>query len=621
MNAKKISGKNKSKLKHSFLFKIIIILIIAETFCRANTSVDPVSNDNHPKNAIINLNNWVYWQSYDGTSGFNPYIGDCGGIYPHGTANVIFQDGLVWGGYVQDHNELLPALRAGGQKYSVGTQPGWIETPGDGINAPAAISISDPRVRIYRVRSDIATVSDEELKREVADYFDILESEVTQSQIEAVRNQYIQDWLDWPADIGAPYYDRNRNGQWDVYYDEPGIVDANQIIWYVVNDLSDSVSKSLFGSPHIGLELQVTVWVYNFKRYALGQVIFKRYRIINKSGFQIDSMFVGQWVDPDLGNYSDDFVGCDSLKDFGYCYNSSLDDDIFINFELPPPAVGYILLQGPKVPSFGDFAFYNFQYIEDYKNLGMTSFGIEMPDAGWIIPINYISTICMYNFLNGYLRTDGLVSFTHGSGANAGQPTKFPLNGNPVTGEGDIDGQGSNLSPGDRRFLISSGPFCMQPSDTQDVVFAIVGADSGTVGDNLSSVAKLQQSVKIIRKFYKGLSGYIPPEGELRFKVPEISHNHPGIKRFILGQNYPNPFNDGTTVRFKLYGEMYVKLEVYNINGEKIKTIFEGQRKVDEYYFSWDGCNNQGVKMPSGIYILSLSNDIEIQTKKIVLIK
>ncbi|MCK4297404.1 MAG: T9SS type A sorting domain-containing protein, partial [Candidatus Marinimicrobia bacterium] len=466
--------------------------------------------------------------------------------------------------------------------------------------------------------SDIAKVSDQELKREVADFFDIREAEVTQAQIDDVRNQYIKDWLEWPVDIGAPYYDRNRNGQWDVDYDEPGIVGSDQIIWYVVNDVDDSTSISLYGSPHIGLELQVTIWVYKYQSSVLGQVIFKRYRLINKSGFQIDSMFVGQWVDPDIGYFGDDFLGCDSLKDFGYCYNGNAVDDEFSEFGLLPPAVGYALLQGPKVPSAGDTALYDFQYIEDYKNLGMTSFWYKATGMSVGDPCfgDYDDgTIMLYYLLNGYYLSSVSFPFMHRSGPNAGQPTKFPVNGDPVTGEGDIDGQGSNFAPGERRFLVSSGPFCMMPGDTQDVVIAVVGADGGTVGDNLTSVAKLQDEVTPIREFFNGLTEYIPPE------VLEVSFEQTGYKRFVLGQNYPNPFNNGTAVHFKLFGKMDVKLEVYNIKGEIVKAIFEGQRKADEYQFTWDGCNNLGIKMPSGIYLLSLSNDIEIQTKKIVLIK
>ena len=110
MKTNKNSAKNRSKFRNLGPFLILaicFILLISQSLSIEKVGIDIVLNNDRPKHTIINLNNWVYWQSYDGTSGSNPYSMDCGGIYPHGKANVVFQDGFVWGGYVQDHEESL----------------------------------------------------------------------------------------------------------------------------------------------------------------------------------------------------------------------------------------------------------------------------------------------------------------------------------------------------------------------------------------------------------------------------------------------------------------------------------------------------------------------------------
>ncbi|NOQ98031.1 MAG: hypothetical protein GQ561_07670, partial [Calditrichae bacterium] len=55
-------------------------------------------------------------------------------------------------------------------------------------------------------------------------------SQVTQAMIDTVRAQYVRAWNQWPADQGAPYYDHNSNGFWDPGLDEPGLLNAHQVI-------------------------------------------------------------------------------------------------------------------------------------------------------------------------------------------------------------------------------------------------------------------------------------------------------------------------------------------------------------------------------------------------------
>lgn len=456
-----------------------------------------------PVRTLLNVNNISSWHYYNGMSGINP-DGNSGVLYPRGTAGVIYIDGLLWGGYVHDNHPGWPALRVGGQTYRVGTAPGWIVAPGDSINPPQAIAPDNPRARIYRIRSDWQTLSDEELRRDAMELYSG-HPEIGSEEIEAVRTQYETDWNEWPVDLGAPFYDLNGNGVYEPSLgEEPGLFNADQVIWFVCNDLDSLQTYDLYGSPPMGFELQITIWGYK-SGGPLGQTNFRRHLLINKSGFVIDSLFVGQWSDPDIGGYSDDLVGCDSVLELGYGYNAYSPEVYFQRFNIPPSAVGFVYLQSPATPSPGDTAVINFHKIPDWKNLGMTSFTYPLFNPFDPGCRGYECTREVYNQLRGfspYSSINNPLPYLHSSGPNAGQPTKFPLNGDPLTGVGDIDWQGNNSPAPDRRMMISSGSFTMQPGDTQQVIFALVGGNKGT-GDHLTSLAAMKANAEAIKAVFE----------------------------------------------------------------------------------------------------------------------
>ena len=511
-----------SKKKTTNLTYLVLLLFIfgdvISGFALGPDEIKPPSSNNPAwfyekvMSTLANVNNLSAWICADGMSGYNEISGGPGIIYPRGTATVVYQDGLVWGGYVNDG--ITPALRVGGQTYNIGTQAGRI------ISTGIAQSPDDPEVRIYRIRRDYLTVSDAELQPDAAEFFNIPLFEVTQEDIDSVRANYSRDWLEWPAVYGAPFYDNNGNGIYEPQLgEEPGLQDANQVIWFVCNDLDIGTVYALYGSPPMGLELQVTIWAYNRTNSPLNQGIFRRYRLINKSGVSIDSMFIGIWSDTDLGDPGDDFLGCDTILDLAYSYNGYPYDTEFDPFFLPPPAIGYSLLQGPLVPAPGETGRFNFKEVEDMKNLEMTSVWMKStPSAITDPPLRYYEgTLDMYQLLNGYIPfwVHPPIPYTVGSGPHKGETTKFQLSGDPISNVGDVDGQGYNNIPGSRRLMNNSGPFTMQPGDTQEVVYALVGGID-PAGDNLSAVGVLKKNVEFIRNYY-GV-GIITPT-----IIPELS--------------------------------------------------------------------------------------------------
>lgn len=97
-------------------------------------------------------------------------------------------------------------------------------------------------------------------------------------------------------------------------------------------------------------------------------------------------------------------------------------------------------------------------------------------------------------------------------------------------------------------------------------------------------------------------------------KVLQI--NSGAVKEFKLDQNYPNPFNPATTINFSVKEHSSVSLTVYNVVGEKIKTLFDGIAEPGNYSLYFDGSD-----FASGTYIYQLKTDNIVQTKKMLLLK
>lgn len=103
--------------------------------------------------------------------------------------------------------------------------------------------------------------------------------------------------------------------------------------------------------------------------------------------------------------------------------------------------------------------------------------------------------------------------------------------------------------------------------------------------------------------------------------------NTPLPTRFSLDQNYPNPFNPRTTITFEILaspsnsGGQEIELVIYNILGQKVKTLLAGYYSPGEYTVEWDGSDESGTPQASGVYFYSLISEKARVTKKMVLQK
>jgi hypothetical protein len=92
-------------------------------------------------------------------------------------------------------------------------------------------------------------------------------------------------------------------------------------------------------------------------------------------------------------------------------------------------------------------------------------------------------------------------------------------------------------------------------------------------------------------------------------------------QQYDLGQNYPNPFNPTTEIEFALPKGGQVNLVVYNVLGQEVKTLVNGQMDAGSHKVQWDGTNSQGQSVSSGIYFYRLSAEQYNATRKMLMLK
>jgi len=90
---------------------------------------------------------------------------------------------------------------------------------------------------------------------------------------------------------------------------------------------------------------------------------------------------------------------------------------------------------------------------------------------------------------------------------------------------------------------------------------------------------------------------------------------------FSLYQNYPNPFNPETKIHFDLPKSTHVKLEIYNLLGQRIKTLCDGPKTAGNYAIKWNGKDSFGYNVSSGVYFVGMKAWDIVQMKKMILMR
>ena len=154
---------------------------------------------------------------------------------------------------------------------------------------------------------------------------------------------------------------------------------------------------------------------------------------------------------------------------------------------------------------------------------------------------------------------------------------------------------------GDASFVISQGPDIIKANDTLNIAFAIAA------GDNLEDLSSSMNSARIK---YKTLNTSVTGVENTNSNIPV---------EFALSQNFPNPFNPSTVITYSIPHEEYVVLSVYNLLGQKVRTLVSEVKKAGFHKITFNADN--GGQFTSGVYFYTLEGGGKKITKKMLLIK
>ena len=121
-------------------------------------------------------------------------------------------------------------------------------------------------------------------------------------------------------------------------------------------------------------------------------------------------------------------------------------------------------------------------------------------------------------------------------------------------------------------------------------------------------------------------NGITVPAGKIPLETPQIAYSVGSGKTDVpkasyLSRAYPNPFNPSTVIEFGLARACRVRLAVYNVVGQEIKTLVDEDKPAGNYSVPWNGEDNSGRRVPSGVYFCKIVAAHHVQSSKLVVLK
>lgn len=420
------------------------------------------------------------------------------------------------------------------------------------------------------------------------------------------------DWLNWGLMVpyGAPFVDVNNNGMYEPFTDTPGVKNASQTIFVCMTDgfPYTHTSSEYFGGGTQPLynEVHLTAWCYSQPSY--NDMQFLKYEIINKSNYTWNRTYFSFVADPDLGDAVDDYIGCDTIRKLGFCYNADDMDGTGSppSYGAAPPAVGFLLLKSA------------YRKYVNTGSVGMTGFTTFGRYESGFMPCEWDPTgvpLGAYYFMMG-LKSDS--TFWLDPTQSPKKKTKLLYAGDPETNTGWTEFKGRVMNcgndtlgtimnvnpPHDQRFAMSTGSedLTVMPGDTQRIVMCQLIARGSS---NLNSVTKLKQLSDVAIEFYNT---------NFTIGVNQISTEIPS--KFSLSQNYPNPFNSTSKMKFEIANSSNVRIVIYDIMGREIQTLVNERLQPGTYEVGFNGS-----MLSSGVYFYQLQAGEYRETRKMLMLK
>ena len=154
----------------------------------------------------------------------------------------------------------------------------------------------------------------------------------------------------------------------------------------------------------------------------------------------------------------------------------------------------------------------------------------------------------------------------------------------------------------------------LNPGNSEDFTVRLHGLDNVLELDTtITANIKITSNDPLHNPFLVPVTINLSPSG--------IEEEWPLPTTFEISSNYPNPFNPVTNIKFQLPQVSDVKLVVYNMLGQKIRTLVDGNKDIGYYNIQWDGKNENGRQVATGIYIYKFEAGNFIKSQKMILMK
>jgi hypothetical protein len=196
-----------------------------------------------------------------------------------------------------------------------------------------------------------------------------------------------------------------------------------------------------------------------------------------------------------------------------------------------------------------------------------------------------------------------------------------------LLGMGNFSADGSYAWDEGNRELLHTFTFIvyMEDGDTTEVCFDTSSYGPGNVNKleftRVDAINyKPRHFMPLCFKVYGDtVEGGLPPSG-VRW-IEGTTEEEAKPTSFLLSQNYPNPFNPTTNFKFTLPQACHVKIEIFNILGQKVKTLVDEDMRSGVYLADWDGKDQRGAEASSGIYFYRIRAGEFSDIKRMVLLK
>lgn len=165
------------------------------------------------------------------------------------------------------------------------------------------------------------------------------------------------------------------------------------------------------------------------------------------------------------------------------------------------------------------------------------------------------------------------------------------------------------IAPGVAKFVLATGALVNSNIN--------LGKLNLTFNNGVSGNVVLNTQIKTNGSAYQpGPSFNFTPTG---LEDAEVINSLP--TEFAVKQNYPNPFNPTTTIEFSVPQNSNVKVSIYNLIGQEIRTLVNSEMETGTYKVTWNGENNFGQQVNSGVYLYRVVSGDKVQTMKMTLMK